>query len=74
MVTETVETSVMKLAAHPGTLKAVTVLSLSLSARPPSYAFSTPRSVMAKTIVAMAPTKHQNSAVSGVLFIKIKYI
>jgi len=65
-VTETAETSAMRSAARPGILKAGTVLSPNLSARPPSYAFLTPKSVMAKTIVAMAPTKRPNSAVSGV--------
>jgi len=72
-VTETVETSVMKLAARPGTPKAGTALSPSLSARPPSCVFLTLRSVMAKTIVVMARTKRLNSAVSNVLFIKTKY-
>jgi len=72
-VIETVETSVMKSAARPGTPKAGTVLSPSLSVRPLSCAFSTLRSVMAKTIVVMALMKRLNSAVSSVHFIKTKY-
>jgi len=56
----------MRSAARPGTPKAGIVLSPNLSARPPSYAFLTPKSVMAKTIAAMALMKRPNSAVSGV--------
>jgi len=65
-VTETAVTSAMRSAARPGTPKAGTVPSPNLNARPPSYAFLTPKSVMAKTIVEMALTKRLNSAVSGV--------
>jgi len=65
-VTEIAGTSAMRSAAHPGIPKAGTVPSPNLSARPPSYAFLTPKSVMAKTIAAMVLMKRPNSVVSGV--------
>lgn len=65
-MTETAGTSAMRSAVRLGTPKAGTALSPNLSARPPNYAFLTPKSVMAKTIAAMAPMKRQNFAVSGV--------
>jgi hypothetical protein len=64
MATGTAETSVTKLAVLRDILKVGTAPNLNLNAKLPSYVYSILKFVMAKTIVVMGPTKHQNFAVS----------
>lgn len=66
MVTETAETSVMKLAVLRDTPKVGIAPNPNSSAKLPSYVYSILKFVMAKMIVATVLTKHQNFAVSRI--------